>query len=151
MVLSIFVGTYKNKAVILVNLSNSEIEAMIENIKVLCARHNPPMKMKDFYNKSGISSSLLSQWNTGKVKPTTQRLVQAADALDVPVETLIGKEIDTEKAPRHSGATVEDIKAAFWGGDKDLTAEDLDEMFDDVCSYVAYATQRYKQRKKNNG
>ena len=75
------------------NLSNLNVEKLIANIKMACVRHNPPMKMKDLYEKSGVSSSLLSQWNTGKTQPSIAKITAIADALGVPVEQLVGDQV----------------------------------------------------------
>lgn len=45
-----------------------------------------------------------------------------------------------------AAATDSNIKAALWGGDKDLSQEDIDALWDDVRAYAEFKTQ---QRKKN--
>lgn len=68
-------------------LSNMQIEAFLKRVELLIATKK--MKKKDFYEKSGVSSSLYSQWNTGKVKPGFDKIGGVAEALEVPVEYLI--------------------------------------------------------------
>lgn len=46
-------------------------------------------KKYDFYNESGVSSALYSNWKTGKAKPTTKTLNKIANYLGVSLEWLI--------------------------------------------------------------
>lgn len=55
------------------------------------------MSKKDFYARSGVSSSLYSQWNTGTVKPTMKSLGRVAEALGMNVEFLIGRKVQPEE------------------------------------------------------
>ena len=41
----------------------------------------------------------------------------------------------------------DDIKAAFWGGEKDLTPEDIEALWQEAKDYIEYATQRKKKKK----
>lgn len=43
----------------------------------------------------------------------------------------------------------EEIKAAFWGGEKDLSKEDMDAMWNDVKRFADFVAQQKKQEKKN--
>lgn len=43
----------------------------------------------------------------------------------------------------------EEIKAAFWGGDKELSKEDMDAMWNDVKRFADFVAQQKKQEKKN--
>ena len=99
----------------------------------------------DFAKDFGVAESTVSSWCNGDKMPRMDKIEWMAAYFNVPTTSLI------ESASTAATREEDLIKAAFWGGDKDLTAEDLDEMFDDVRAYVAYTTQRYKQRKKNNG
>ena len=72
------------------NFSEEEIKTMLLKIEFEIARQR--MSKKEFYEKSGISSSLYSQWNTGTVKPTMKSLGRIADALGISVEFLTGKQ-----------------------------------------------------------
>lgn len=44
----------------------------------------------------------------------------------------------------------DDIKAAFWGGDKDLSKEDLDAMWADVKNFADFVAQKKKQEKQRH-
>ena len=38
--------------------------------------------------------------------------------------------------------------AAFWGGDKDLSPEDMDAMWQDVENFAAFVAQKKKEEKR---
>ena len=39
------------------------------------------------------------------------------------------------------------IKAAFWGGEKDLSQEDLEDMWNDVERFAAFLAEKKRQEK----
>lgn len=43
------------------------------------------------------------------------------------------------------------MKAAFWGGDKDLSQEDLDAMWADVKNFAAFVAEKKKREKQQDG
>lgn len=69
-------------------LSEEQIKTMLLKIEYEIARQK--MTKKTFYEKSGVSSSLYSQWNTGSARPTMKSIGRVADALGLSVEFLIG-------------------------------------------------------------
>lgn len=69
------------------NLSEKQIREILNRIEALIAGNH--MKKKDFYAQSGVSSSLYSQWNTGKVKPSRQFLTNIAGLFGVEFEQLV--------------------------------------------------------------
>ena len=73
-------------------LSDNQIRTMLLKIEYEIARQK--MTKKTFYEKSGVSSSLYSQWNTGSARPTMKSVGRVADALGLSVEFLVG---ETEK------------------------------------------------------
>lgn len=66
------------------------------------------MSMGEFYKESGISSALLSQWNTGAQNPTPPKLAAAAKALGKPIEYLAVGEEDIKKAAPSNGDELSD-------------------------------------------
>lgn len=76
-----------------------------ENIPSILARieeaiYERRLSKKKFYEESGVSSSLYSQWNTGGKKPTLKSLSKIADYLGVSLEWLIdGKEDEKPEEP----------------------------------------------------
>ena len=71
------------------NFSKEEVQAILLRIEYEVATQG--MSKKDFYAKSGVSSSLYSQWNTGAVKPTMKSLGKVADALGISLASLLGE------------------------------------------------------------
>lgn len=47
-------------------------------------------------------------------------------------------------------STKENLQAAFWGGEKDLSQEDLDDMWNDVERFAAFLAEKKKQEKKDD-
>lgn len=76
------------------NLSKEQIKVMLLKIEYEIARQK--MSKKSFYEKSGVSSSLYSQWNTGAAKPTLKSIGRVADALGLSVEFLMGTDDEDE-------------------------------------------------------
>lgn len=71
------------------------------------------MSMGDFYKKSGISSALLSQWNTGTQNPTPPKLAAAAKALEKTIEYVaFGEEGIKNPAPSGNGKIDELLQLA---------------------------------------
>jgi len=48
-------------------------------------------------------------------------------------------------------ASEQQLKAAFWGGDKDLSQEDLDAMWADVKNFAAFVAEKKKREKQQDG
>lgn len=67
--------------------SKQQVQEIIRRVEMLIAQKN--MKKKDFYSASGVSSSLYSQYNTGRTRPSLTSVAGMANALDVSLETLI--------------------------------------------------------------
>ena len=102
--------------------------AIIKRIELRLAELG--MSKADFYKLSGISSASFSQWNTGKYKPSENKLRSAAECLGVSFEYLCGVEQKTEKAPTAAGErsgshdVLDDVDIAFYGDYKELTEDD---------------------------
>lgn len=56
-----------------------------------------------FYSESGVSSASYSQWNKGVHEPTTKKLKQIADYLNVSMQYLLTGEEQKEKPPAQGG------------------------------------------------
>jgi len=78
-----------------VNLSDADVRTMLLKIEYEIARQK--MTKREFYEKSGVSSSLYSQWNTGTAKPTMKSIGRVAEALNLPVEFLVGGKTEEDK------------------------------------------------------
>jgi len=96
----------------------------------------------------------LTEAGKGKTTLTNVELSKIAVALMTSTDYLLGKTDDptppNESKVRFIGQDISDnvIKAALWGGDKDLSEEDQDALWADVKDYVAFKTAQRKREKK---
>lgn len=119
-------------------LSNIEIGERIKTRRISLG-----MTMEDVANRIGVTKSTVQRYETGKISRIKLPVIESiASALGVNPDWLIGNSETPEPAENHD----HDIKAALWGGDKDLSQEDIDALWDDVRAYAEFKTQ---QRKKN--
>ncbi len=124
---------------------------LYESILSLCTEHG--IKGGKMCVDLGLSKSLMSDLKSGRKKGITAETAQKiADYFNVSVDrVLTGQE--TEKAPTPEGrreVPKEELMAAFWGGDKDLSREELDAMWKDVERFAAFvAEQKRRERGKN--
>ena len=91
------------------NFSDADVRTMLLKIELTIAQRK--MSKKEFYEKSGVSSSLYSQWNTGTVKPTMKSIGRVAEALDLPVDFLLGISTEEkEKSPSEEDELLEELQ-----------------------------------------
>lgn len=67
--------------------------------------------------------------------------------LDIDIGLLVG----TKKAPTLEGkreSKKEELMAAFWGGEKDLSPEDLEAMWADVENFAAFVAEKKRREKQ---
>lgn len=98
----------------------------------------------------GLSNSIYSQWNTRKTKPSARTLSLVAEHLNTTVEYLTTGTGPKEKAPTPEDEREiddETLKAAFWGGEKDLSSEELDALWEDVREYARYKAEQRRKKK----
>lgn len=91
-------------------ISKDQVGSIIRRIEVLIAENG--MSKKEFYEKSGISSALFSQWNTNLYVPTEKSLTKAAKALGCTVDFLVNGE-QKEKPSDDGGGLDETTKELF--------------------------------------
>lgn len=112
------------------------------------------MEQKQFALVLGTTDKTVSAWRTGRSKSYTKYLPQIAEALGTTTEYLLTGEGPKKKsAPAVSDSDTiseDDIKAAFWGSDKDLSQEDQDAMWGDVKRFAAFLAQQKKQEKRHD-
>ena len=98
----------------------------------------------------GISRTSVAKWKKGAT-PNGTTIQKHSDYFGVTTDYLLGTE--TEKPPTPEGrreVPKEELMAAFWGGDKDLSQEELDAMWTDVERFAAFvAEQKRRERGKN--
>lgn len=91
------------------------------------------MTKAEFYKKSGISSASLSQWRTGKYKPSEKNLAKAAEVLGVSYSYLLNGVEEKEIAPTTAGKSdvLDEVDIAFYNHFKELD-EDQQETVRDM-------------------
>jgi len=118
----------------------------VQNIKVRCKilGKPPTAACKD----AGVGASFISDLNRGQT-PSVAKVQMLADYLGCTTSELLGE----SPAPAGDSAPASDqqLKAAFWGGDKDLSQEDLDAMWADVKNFAAFVAEKKKREKQQDG
>lgn len=99
------------------------------------------MSQIEFANLMNVAASTVSSWCNGDKMPRMDKVEIIAKIFNVQTSDLIEKH---EAVKENTEST---IKAALWGGDKDLSQEDIDELWQDVQAYVAFKTQQRKKKK----
>ena len=67
--------------------------------------------------------------------------------MDIDIGVLVG----AEKAPTPEDereSKKEELMAAFWGGEKDLSPEDLEAMWADVENFAAFVAEKKRREKQ---
>ena len=96
----------------------------------------------DLAKQMQVAPSTVSSWCTADKMPRMDKVERMAEYFSVPTSALIEPHnVITQR-------NEDTIKAALWGGDKDLSSEDLDALWADVQEYAAFKAQ---QRKKEKG
>lgn len=97
-----------------------------------------------------VNQTAVSQWERGVTVPSSQMLVKLSDLYGVSIDYMLGSD-DNEKTPTPAGERKiekQDLMAAFWGGDEDLSPEDMDAMWTDVENFAAFVAQQKKREKQ---
>ena len=101
-----------------------------------------------------VNQTAVSQWERGVTTPSPPILIKLANLYGVTTDYLLGttdsSEISVPTVSDSDTISEDDIKAAFWGGDKDLSQDDQDAMWDDVKRFAAFLAQQKKQEKQND-
>ena len=97
------------------------------------------VKPKDVCDALQIPMPTFSDWIHGKTYPRIDKIERMAEYFGVSKAALV-----EETVPK---ASPEAIMAAFWGEEKDLTAEEIEQMWEDVQRYVEFTTQQRKRNK----
>lgn len=98
----------------------------------------------------GLNKASVTNWKKNGYTPRADVLQRIADYFGVSMSSLMGGE-NSEKAPAPQGKRAisdDDLKAAFWGGERDLTPEELDEMWEDVREYARYKAEQRRKKKQ---
>lgn len=97
----------------------------------------------------GLSRSIAAKWKNTRTNPSAEVLPKIAKYFGVSADYLLGTETEKVPAPESGrSARKEDLMAAFWGGEKDLSPEDMDEMWADVENFAAFVAQKKRMEKQ---
>lgn len=111
-------------------------------------------EQKDFAAAIGVDASHISRWRNRKSSSYVKRLEKISRVLGVTPQYLLSggtsEEDAASKESRADEVSEDDFKAAFWGGDKDLSPEDLDAMWGDVKRFAAFIAQQKRQEKQQH-
>lgn len=119
------------------NLGNKEI--MAKNIRRYMDAAG--VKQKDVCDTLKIPMPTFSDWINAKTYPRIDKIEMMANYFGISKADLVEEHVDNAHPDRY-------VKAALWGGDKDLSEEDLDALWEDVREYAAFKAQ---QRRKDKG
>ena len=114
-------------------------------------RQSRKLRQSDLAAKLKVSQATLSNWESGRYEPDFEALKTMSDYFQVSVDYLLGH--NEPSSPSGGGtapADQEQLMAAFWGGDQDLTDEDKEAMWADVKNFAAFIAQKKKQEKQQH-
>jgi len=116
-----------------------DAEKFVQNIKNVCFQKGikPTVACKE----SGVGGSFINDIERGRT-PSVAKVQLLADYLGVTTSELLGEQVSVE------AAGMAQLQAAFWGGDKDLSQEDLDAMWGDVKRFAAFLAEQKKREKR---
>lgn len=104
-----------------------------------------------------VSAQAVSKWEREEASPNPEAIVKMAEIFGITTDDLLGSSSCSETTvnigAENSGTELlsdDSIKAAFWGGDQDLTPEELDDMWNDVKNFAAFVAEQ-KRRERGGG
>mgnify|MGYP000357441478 FL=1 len=108
------------------------------------------LSQKELAGKLFVSQQAVARWETDKATPNPETVVKLAEIFGVTTDELLGKEVNSEEENNSKHSIRENLQAAFWGGEKDLSQEELDAMWDDVERFAAFLAEKKRQEKQND-
>lgn len=103
------------------------------------ARERLGLTQQQVAARLGVSKSAYCSYETNKRQPDVEKLRQLSDILQSTTDALLDVSAPADDADL--------LKAALWGGDQDLSAEDLDALWADVREYAAFKAQMRKKER----
>ena len=76
-----------------------EYVKLIFGIKLKQFRNTASISLQELSKRSGISVSYLNEIENGKKYPKTDKIIQLANALNIPAEDLVSERLDNQLAP----------------------------------------------------
>ena len=97
-----------------------------------------------------VNQTAVSQWERGITTPSSQLLIKLSELYGVTTDYLLGRDEKESTTPSDENDSARNhLMAAFWGGEKDLSQEELDDMWNDVERFAAFLAEKKRQEKKN--
>ena len=118
-------------------------------------RKKSGLNQEEFARLFNVHQTAVSQWERGVTLPSSQMLFKLSELYGESIDYILGIDDKTEEPPfekietREVTTPKETLQAAFWGGEKDLSQEDLDDMWNDVERFAAFLAEKKKQEKKD--
>lgn len=94
----------------------------------------------------GLNRAAVAKWKRGAV-PNGHTLSKLAELFHVTVGLLLGTE-GPEAAGRPEGDELKLRMAAYWGGEQELSREELDELWSDAESYYKFKLEQMRKKKR---
>ena len=123
----------------------------MNKIKELRTAQTPKMSQEKLAKLLGVGRTTVTMWENGSNEPDNAMLVKLAEIFGVSTDYLLGH--DETPSPSAGGTAPvdqEQIMAAFWGGDQELSDEDRKSMWADVKNFAAFIAQKKKQEKQQH-
>ena len=118
--------------------------------RIRALRESAHLTQLEFAQILNISNSALSQYENGGRIPSDEIKTKIADYFGVSLDYLYGR-TNQKQTNNTNTSSKENLQAAFWGGEKDLSQEDLDDMWNDVERFAAFLAEKKRQEKKDDG
>ena len=97
-----------------------------------------------------VNQTAVSQWERGITTPSSQLLIKLSELYGVTTDYLLGRDEKESTTPSDENDSARNhLMAAFWGGEKDLSQEELDDTWNDVERFAAFLAEKKRQEKKN--
>ena len=91
----------------------------------------------------GVAQSTVANWEGGRREPNFELTRKLCDCLEVSSDYLLGRVDD----PQATVVQPSQVRQAVWEGKSRLSAEDEDELWEDVQEYARYRLQHYRRRR----
>lgn len=120
--------------------------------RIKCLRNAVGMKQSELAEIVKYRQNTVSNWETGRSDPPLDALERMSSAFNVSIDYILGRD-EKETSPISSDGSDSvrsHLMAAFWGGEKDLSPEDLEDMWNDVERFAAFLAEKKRQEKKDD-
>ena len=105
---------------------------------------------KDLADVLFVNQTAVSQWERGATTPSSQLLLRLSELYGVTTDYLLGRDEPESSVQLDHKTNKDNLMAAFWGGEKDLSQEDLEDMRSDVERFAAFLADKKRQEKKDD-